>query len=494
MWLAARPETYHRLSQRTRDNTAVVADHKRLQRLKQYTADDNILNAPDRIAFTQEELNDLLCSSVSDKNTIYLCGEHFVIPGGADNIAYVGIKLSGVCPKFVLDDAPVGTGISFQNLEFDVDDFFSDGDISGFFQSFSLNKPLGFQILHVSAEKSIVAMTALGKCYQEGFGVETNDGEAVKWYKKAAELGDARAQSRPGYCYRQGKGVAKDTSESAKAAEQGDTAGQTMLGVLYERGDGVKKDLEKAVSWYQKAATQGKSIAQYYLGLCYRDGKGVTQDKDEAVKLLQEATSQGNNAARNALIEMVPTMFRLSDVVLYVVGGKQNLIEGTKIDAEIGKIDILVEDRHKINETVFFKFGSTNVWIEPKYFVGEKVKNPTLQEVAEAFKELGKLVFTGIGILIKDQVKMSLFNEPPSFDDLNFDMDYFVEIETDSVSEDLGGGWIHIQFEGIDSDMVEDFNKNVKSQCRTSEKEKMRENQLQHERLLARLDRLDRML
>ena len=43
-----------------------------------------------------------------------------------------------------------------------------------------------------------------------------NYSEAVKWYRKAAEQGDANAQNRFGYCYEYGEGVAKDL---AKAVE-----------------------------------------------------------------------------------------------------------------------------------------------------------------------------------------------------------------------------------------------------------------------------------
>jgi TPR repeat protein len=48
--------------------------------------------------------------------------------------------------------------------------------------------------------------------------------EAVKWYKKAAEQGDAGAQYNLAWCYRDGAGVKKDEKEAVKwytkAAEQ----------------------------------------------------------------------------------------------------------------------------------------------------------------------------------------------------------------------------------------------------------------------------------
>ena len=60
------------------------------------------------------------------------------------------------------------------------------------------------------------AQFALGKCYYDGNGSEMNFSDAVNWYRKAAEQGDANAQNRFGYCYEYGEGVAKDL---AKAVE-----------------------------------------------------------------------------------------------------------------------------------------------------------------------------------------------------------------------------------------------------------------------------------
>ena len=51
-----------------------------------------------------------------------------------------------------------------------------------------------------------------------------NYAEAVKWYRKAAEQGNANAQKNLGVCYEKGLGVSKDQAEADKwfhkAAEQ----------------------------------------------------------------------------------------------------------------------------------------------------------------------------------------------------------------------------------------------------------------------------------
>ena len=40
-----------------------------------------------------------------------------------------------------------------------------------------------------------------GKAYHEGSGVEQSDAEAVKWYRLAADQGDAYAQNNLGVMY-----------------------------------------------------------------------------------------------------------------------------------------------------------------------------------------------------------------------------------------------------------------------------------------------------
>ena len=89
--------------------------------------------------------------------------------------------------------------------------------------------------------------------------------------------------------YAKGEGVTQDAGEAVKwyrlAAEQGHTSAQYYLGICYDFGRGVTQDKEEAVKWYRLAADQGHADAQFNLGLCYFKGEGVTQDAGEAEKL-----------------------------------------------------------------------------------------------------------------------------------------------------------------------------------------------------------------
>ena len=46
-----------------------------------------------------------------------------------------------------------------------------------------------------------------------------------------------------------------------KAADQGDAVAQSFLGFMYEDGQGMPKNLSEAKKWYQKAADQGDPYA-----------------------------------------------------------------------------------------------------------------------------------------------------------------------------------------------------------------------------------------
>jgi TPR repeat protein len=89
----------------------------------------------------------------------------------------------------------------------------------------------------------------------------------------------------------------KDAAEAVKwfrkAAEQGNADAQNKLGCCYEEGSGVKKDLAEAAKWYRKAADQGNASAQHNLGFCYNTGSGVPKNSVEAYKWHNLASAQG---------------------------------------------------------------------------------------------------------------------------------------------------------------------------------------------------------
>jgi TPR repeat protein len=73
----------------------------------------------------------------------------------------------------------------------------------------------------------------MGMCYANGTGVAQDDAEAVRWYRLAADQGDAKAQYNIGGCYSKGTGVVQDDAEALRwfrlAADQGLAEAQTLV-------------------------------------------------------------------------------------------------------------------------------------------------------------------------------------------------------------------------------------------------------------------------
>ncbi len=93
------------------------------------------------------------------------------------------------------------------------------------------------------------AALQLGHLHSGKFPIDTQEvdtSEAVGWYTKAAEAGEAEAQY--------------------------------ILGMLYFNGKDVTADLAAAANWIEKAAHKDHAASQFQLGVMYWTGKGVPQD------------------------------------------------------------------------------------------------------------------------------------------------------------------------------------------------------------------------
>jgi len=162
------------------------------------------------------------------------------------------------------------------------------------------------QLITMGNAGNAQAQFNLGVMYGIGLGVVPKDAvQAVNWFRKAAEQGDAASQSQLGFIYANGEGVPKDAVQAVnwfrKAAEQGDAEAQYNLGRKYANGEGVSKDAVQAVNWYRKAAEQGEAAAQANLGLSYAKGEGVPKDAVQAVNWFRKATEKGFAGAQSGL-------------------------------------------------------------------------------------------------------------------------------------------------------------------------------------------------
>lgn len=137
-------------------------------------------------------------------------------------------------------------------------------------------------------------------------------GDAMSWYTRAAEAGDARAQFLLGLRYETGTASEADERRAAewftRAAGQGHTEAQFKLALMYDAGRGVDQDPGEAARWYRSAAEAGLAEAQYNLGVAYLNGNGVVRDVAEAFAWITIAADAGVAEARDL-------RGRLSDVL-----------------------------------------------------------------------------------------------------------------------------------------------------------------------------------
>jgi TPR repeat protein len=106
--------------------------------------------------------------------------------------------------------------------------------------------------------------------YEKGQGVPQDYAQAIKWYRLAAEQGEADAEFNLGIMYFYGRGLPQDHAEAIKwfqgAAEQGHASAEFNLGVIYAKGQGVPQDYVQAYMWFNRAArrasdTEGRDRA-----------------------------------------------------------------------------------------------------------------------------------------------------------------------------------------------------------------------------------------
>jgi TPR repeat protein len=164
----------------------------------------------------------------------------------------------------------------------------------------------------------------VGDLYFRGKGVPQSYTNAVNWTQKAADQGYARAESGLAYMYSNGAGLPQSYTDAVKwyrkAADQGDAGAQHALGYMYLHGQGVPQDYTESARWIQRAADQGDAEAEAGLGYIYAKGEGVPQSRSEAIRWYRKAADQGNEYASMALSLRLTNLSKFL-IFMKIVGG-----------------------------------------------------------------------------------------------------------------------------------------------------------------------------
>lgn len=137
------------------------------------------------------------------------------------------------------------------------------------------------------------------------------------WQRKAAEAGSVEAMLKIADAYNDGLSeLPRDYSEALRwyrrTAELGDPNGELEVGNFYYYGKGVPKSNEEAVAWWRKAADAGGSDdkvgivgkdAMYRLGRSYAKGEGVAASEEQAIKWWRKA-AEGKYPNSSAVKEL----------------------------------------------------------------------------------------------------------------------------------------------------------------------------------------------
>lgn len=171
-----------------------------------------------------------------------------------------------------------------------------------------LNK--GFQFVQQAVEADpnyAEAINMLGRCHDEGWGVEKNSANALPHFLKAASLGSATAMFNAANYYLFSENPDKDLNRGFQFVQQAVEANPTdakainMLGRCYDEGWGVTQNLEEAAKLYKKAADAGHATAMYHFGLCLKQGLGVPENAALAREFFEKAAQLGHTEAQQEL-------------------------------------------------------------------------------------------------------------------------------------------------------------------------------------------------
>jgi len=149
------------------------------------------------------------------------------------------------------------------------------------------------------------AQFKVGEMYETGFGVKTDQTEAMNWITKSADQGHETAKFKLLYWDIEKNGVTdanKAEYEALKAkANEGSAQAQFYVGKMYSRGVGVKRNSGKALGWLNKAALVGVLAAEREAALVRENQQRWALEKqrrDEKKRAQQKAKHEKERLAK----------------------------------------------------------------------------------------------------------------------------------------------------------------------------------------------------
>ncbi len=154
-----------------------------------------------------------------------------------------------------------------------------------------------------------IDMDDVAWAFFEGKGVPQDKAQAIVWWTKAAELGDAQSQYNLGKCHEYGEGVSRNIAEAQRwyAEAEKPRNGQPSSYIKQVTGsDDPTRGMTPEIKTLYDKAQEGNVEAELKIAFCYYDGDGVARNHTEARRWFAKAAEHGNETARRLLPKFQP--------------------------------------------------------------------------------------------------------------------------------------------------------------------------------------------
>jgi TPR repeat protein len=179
------------------------------------------------------------------------------------------------------------------------------------------DKARSFQLHHESAMRGhpagsckhaaltgISGQNATGYCYEQGLGVARDTSQAFYWFSKAAEQNHFGATRNLALCFKKGLGVHADKKLAfemlVSCASRGDPAACVNLGYCYKNGEGVEQNFQESIRMFRCASHKRDAYGLNSMGHCYAYARGVKKNKLMAAVFYRMGMIYNHDAARTS--------------------------------------------------------------------------------------------------------------------------------------------------------------------------------------------------
>ncbi len=164
------------------------------------------------------------------------------------------------------------------------------------------------QMAREAALGNAQAQYELAKALTSGLPLASENREAVKWLKKAAEKEHAQSEHLLAILIARGQGVRANPTLAhslfRKAATVGYAPAQYDLARSLVWGFGCEANAQEALTWFRLAAAQGHALSQKESALAYLEGRGCHVDLRQATSYLRKAVLSGMTESARQLGEL----------------------------------------------------------------------------------------------------------------------------------------------------------------------------------------------